>query len=65
MEKIRLLTNLPIDQNEGATKGRVFDVIDKIYEEGRGGKKLVYFIGDTGAKCGAYYSEFEYVKPEK
>ncbi|WP_187993589.1 hypothetical protein [Vibrio harveyi] len=60
--KIQLTEDLPIADEHGAKKGRVFDVV----EIGGGRHTLYFFIGDAGEKCGAYASsECVVVKDEE
>ena len=55
--KIELTEDLPIDKKHGCVKGRQFEVTGA--RPGR--KRLYYFYGDTGERCGAFSRECKVV----
>ena len=54
--KIKLMRDLPIGTEHGATKDRVFDLL-----EDRGDGKY-WFMGDAGEECAAFGFEVEVIK---
>jgi hypothetical protein len=58
--KIRLTVNLPIEKKHGAIAGRVFEVVKT---KGRTIRtQRVYFKGDAGDLCAAFWRECEEVR---
>lgn len=55
--KIRLLHDLPIGSEHGATKGRIF--------EAKKCKRKAWFTGDTGKECAAFSFEYEMIDENK
>ncbi len=58
--KIRLKSDLPIEEKHGCTAGKIFDVIDK--HHGRGHK--VEFKGDAGEICVAFSREYDVIQSD-
>lgn len=58
--RIRLLANLPIERKHGATKGREFEVKRRCNKY-PGGERL-FFEGDEGEECAAFWREVEVVE---
>ena len=52
--RMKLIIDLPIAKEHGATKGREFEITRR--EAGRDAK--VFFVGDAGEECAAFSREY-------
>ncbi|WP_174170108.1 hypothetical protein [Pseudoalteromonas sp. JC28] len=57
--KIKLLVDLPIDEQHGAKKGKVFEVHKVSHDLSR---DLYYFYDHAGQECAAWAREVEVIE---
>jgi hypothetical protein len=62
--KIRLPRDVPVSDEHGMTKGRVFEVLKRGGREGRGGNFPVWVLGDTGEEVKLWRHEYEVVEED-
>lgn len=63
--KIRLLEDLPVAREHGATKGRVFEAREVSDTERRRSPAYWWINGDSGGRVGVLYREAEVVEGEE
>ena len=58
--KIKLLIDLPIGKENGATKGQIFEA--ELVKGRDRGTSMYYFKGKTGRECACFDHECEIIK---